>query len=95
MTPAPQGPAFLPYPRRARPARAAEAWKKAPHARSPYTRKSAAPKEGGAVFCAAQCVKRKVKRNTAARMAVTGLISLTLPVQSLMIVYEMKPAAMP
>ena len=33
-----------------------------------------------------QCVNRNVNRNTAVRIAVTGLISLTLPVHSLMIV---------
>ena len=53
------------------------------------------PAERAAAGTAAQCVNRKVNRNTHARMAVTGLISLTLPVHSLMSVYEMKPAAIP
>ncbi len=38
------------------------------------------------LFCLYQCVNRKVNRNTRLRIAVTGLISLILPVQSLMIV---------
>lgn len=47
------------------------------------------------IFRSGQCVNRKVNRNTTVRIAVTMLMSLILPVQSLMSVYEMKPAAIP
>ena len=47
------------------------------------------------MFCLYQCVNRNVNRNINERTAVTGLISFTLPVQSLISAYEMKPAAIP
>ena len=47
------------------------------------------------IFRSDQCVNRKVNRNTTVRIAVTMLMSLILPVQSLMSVYEMNPAAIP